>query len=110
MVLEKELLLGISQPEFPTVCDFLEKNYFCSVTNSIRDDVISFAPNVCQIPWGPSSTTSCQVSLEVSNITPGFRERLLLRREDPVYFIASESYEQYFDIAVKFPCVEEDGN
>lgn len=82
MVLEQELMLGISQPKFPTVCDFLEKNYFCSVTNSIRDEVISFAPNVCQIPWGPSTSTSCKchwkssISLLGSENVYSFVERI----------------------------------
>ncbi|KAJ8024230.1 hypothetical protein HOLleu_36900 [Holothuria leucospilota] len=100
----EELQFGIFGPDF-SYCDDYPNHHFCSVVNSIRGGVQQWASNVCQLGWGAPVAGSCQVPLSILNITPGFRERLLLEENDPVNFIASEHYDQEFDAVVKFPCV-----
>ncbi|KAJ8024225.1 hypothetical protein HOLleu_36893 [Holothuria leucospilota] len=100
----EELQVGFPQPDFSS-CEFLQENHFCSVADVIKDDVSFLAPNICQTAWGPPANESCVASMEILDVTPGFRERLFLGSDDPIHFIASETYDQYFDVSVKFPCV-----
>ncbi|KAJ8024226.1 hypothetical protein HOLleu_36894 [Holothuria leucospilota] len=106
--LEDNSVLGFSQPDFSS-CEGLQGNRFCSLVERIKDDVIFFAPNICFSSWGSPTSISCQARMEVLNITSEFRQRMLLGIDDPIHFIASESYNVYGATVVKFPCVKSEG-
>lgn len=96
------LQFGLPEPDY-SFCDRHTCNSkFCSNTVSLRCDVHRFAPNVCQV-FTSNDMTPCEASIEIKNITSGFRDFILLG-DEPVDILASRSFSNNASVGLKYPC------
>ncbi|KAJ8021329.1 hypothetical protein HOLleu_38495 [Holothuria leucospilota] len=97
-------LLGWSEPDLEMCNRHPTKNYYCSVMNTIKDDVEEALPNVCQT-YDIADVVECAASFDIIEVTPGFREFLLIN-DNAIDIIAAERFYCNATTTFKFPCVE----
>ncbi|KAJ8021455.1 hypothetical protein HOLleu_38665 [Holothuria leucospilota] len=99
-----EFYFGLSKPDF-SFCDRHSfQSDFCTNAKQVQSAVDRHAPNICQ-KYEVSNKRACDASVEVVNITSGFRDFILLGR-DPINILASESYSSDTVVGLKYPCQE----
>lgn len=104
--LEVDLQFGLPEPNFE-VCDDHDHydNPFCSTVRAIKCEVSRSAPNICQLPWRTSDQHACDATIEVINVTPGFRKLMCLSDDEPVRLLATESRKVIARIGLRYPCI-----
>ncbi|KAJ8021452.1 hypothetical protein HOLleu_38661 [Holothuria leucospilota] len=99
-----EFHFGLPKPDF-SFCDRHSfKSDFCTNAKRVQCAVHRHAPNLCQ-KCIVSNPQPCEASVEILNISSGFRDFFLLGN-DPVNILASESYSCDFVMGLKYPCQE----
>ncbi|KAJ8021777.1 hypothetical protein HOLleu_39071 [Holothuria leucospilota] len=100
-----EFLFGLPEPDFSFCERHTFRSDFCTNANRVKCTINRHAPNICQT-FKKRSVQPCEASLNIMNITPGFREFILLEN-DPINILASESYSDGPPlIGLKSPCQE----
>ncbi|KAJ8051067.1 hypothetical protein HOLleu_04496 [Holothuria leucospilota] len=99
-----DFTFGLPAPDY-SFCDrhFFESQ-FCAKAERIKCGVQRHSPNLCQM-LETNDVESCETTVEIENITSGFREFILLGN-DPVDILASESFHCNSTVALKYPCQE----
>ncbi|KAJ8051069.1 hypothetical protein HOLleu_04498 [Holothuria leucospilota] len=95
---------GLPVPDY-SFCDRHSfKSKFCSNAERIKCGVQRYAPNLCQV-WKSNDFGSCAATVEIKNITSGFRNFILLD-DNPVNILASQRFHGNTTMALKYPCQE----
>ncbi|KAJ8033358.1 hypothetical protein HOLleu_23571 [Holothuria leucospilota] len=103
---EGDLLLGLPEPDV-SICDRHRplNERFCSFVDRFGDEFHLNAHNICET-WDDTGHEICKTSVDISNMSSGFRDLLLLRNDGPINVIASETYVGNFTVGLKYPCIE----
>ncbi|KAJ8021444.1 hypothetical protein HOLleu_38647 [Holothuria leucospilota] len=101
--LYEEFHLGLPEPDF-SFCDRHSfRSDFCTNLQRVKCAIHGYAPHVCQM-YKTDNASSCEASVKIINITPFFRDFILLGN-DSVNIIATESYASYKSlVGLKYPC------
>lgn len=76
---------------------------YCNLMDGIRHDVECAYPDVCTV-YKSEDERACTASFQITKITEGFREMLLLG-DNPINIVSSEMFGGNYTIDIKYPCV-----
>ncbi|KAJ8041766.1 hypothetical protein HOLleu_12671 [Holothuria leucospilota] len=104
--LTRNFQFGLPQPGFSSCDRRPSYNQFCKCIESIQCDLPRCYPEVCETAWYSNERVTCSASVQITNISEGFRDFMMLG-DGPIEVIAADSITGDFTMnQSKCPCLK----